>query len=154
MQGTQVLISIKPQWCKLIAEGKKTLEFRHNIPNLNLPFRCLIYCTRGSLEYTVHDKTVSLPEGKRVIGEFTCTSWYYIVAPEADQPQNIFVLMQDGHKLEDGCVPMPDLIQYIGHGKAGYAWGISDLKLYEQPKTLEETGICKHPPMSWRYIHE
>ena len=35
-----VLISIKPQWCELIANGIKTLEVRKSRPKLETPFKC------------------------------------------------------------------------------------------------------------------
>ena len=40
-----VLISIKPKWCELIANGKKTVEVRKTKPKLETPFKCYIYCT-------------------------------------------------------------------------------------------------------------
>ena len=38
-----VLLSIRPNWCKLIASGRKTVEVRKNEPKLDKPFRCFIY---------------------------------------------------------------------------------------------------------------
>lgn len=43
-----VLISIKPKWCDLIANGKKTIEVRKNRPKLETPFKCYIFCTTES----------------------------------------------------------------------------------------------------------
>ena len=40
-----VLISIKPQYCSLIASGQKTVEIRKNKPAGGTPFRVLVYCT-------------------------------------------------------------------------------------------------------------
>lgn len=40
-----VLISIKPKWCELTANGEKTVEVRKTKPKLNTPFKCYIYCT-------------------------------------------------------------------------------------------------------------
>lgn len=45
--GKAVLISIQPQWCELIANGKKTVEVRKNVPKLSPPFKCYIYCTNA-----------------------------------------------------------------------------------------------------------
>lgn len=42
-----VLISIKPKWCELIANGKKTIEVRKTRPKIKTPFKCYIYCTKG-----------------------------------------------------------------------------------------------------------
>ena len=41
-----VLISIKPKWCELIANGKKTVEVRKSRPKIETPFKCYIYCTK------------------------------------------------------------------------------------------------------------
>ena len=40
-----VLISIKPNWCKLIWSGMKTVEVRKTRPKLETPFKAYIYCT-------------------------------------------------------------------------------------------------------------
>lgn len=61
-----VMISIKPNWCELIASGKKTLEIRKTKPNLETPFKCYIYCTK---EFYNSDY---IPKNGRVIGEFVC----------------------------------------------------------------------------------
>lgn len=45
----EVLISIRPEWCRLIANGKKTVEVRKTRPKLETPFKCYIYCTRKSV---------------------------------------------------------------------------------------------------------
>lgn len=53
--GKAVLISIRPERCKKIANGEETVEVRKPRPNLKPPFRCYIYCTSGT-----------------IIGEFIC----------------------------------------------------------------------------------
>ncbi len=44
---TAVMLSIRPEWCSLIAQGKKTIEVRKNRPKLGTPFKCYIYCTKA-----------------------------------------------------------------------------------------------------------
>ncbi len=39
-----VLCSVQPQWCELIANGKKTIEIRKTIPKIPTPFKGYIYC--------------------------------------------------------------------------------------------------------------
>lgn len=41
-----VLISIRPEWCKLIATDQKTVEVRKTVPKIPTPFKCYIYCTK------------------------------------------------------------------------------------------------------------
>lgn len=68
-----VLISIRPEWCKLIASGRKTVEARKNKPKLSKPFKCFIYCTMPN---PTHQKDVVEIAGKCINGkvwaEFTC----------------------------------------------------------------------------------
>lgn len=42
-----VLLSIQPKWCKKIANRRKTIEIRKTAPNLEVPFKCYIYCTKA-----------------------------------------------------------------------------------------------------------
>ena len=43
-----VLMSIRPEWCEKIANGKKTIEVRKTRPKLETPFKVYIYCTLPS----------------------------------------------------------------------------------------------------------
>ena len=80
-----VLISIRPKWCELIANGAKTVEVRKSRPKIATPFKCYIYCTK--------DRHLTFCRGKRycyaddhthnafditcngtIIGEFVCDS--------------------------------------------------------------------------------
>lgn len=47
-----VLSSIGPEWCELIANGKKTIEVRKTKPKIETPFKSHIYCT-GTKPYLV-----------------------------------------------------------------------------------------------------
>ena len=71
-----VLISIRPEWCKKIAGGQKTVEIRKTAPNLKKPFKCYIYCTKSTHFVDipgVKESGLMSADGK-VIGEFTCYS--------------------------------------------------------------------------------
>ena len=46
-----VLISIKPNWCKLIWSGMKTVEVRKTRPKLETPFKVYIYCTGAGVPF-------------------------------------------------------------------------------------------------------
>lgn len=93
-----VLLSIRPNWCKKIANLRKTVEIRKTAPNLEVPFKCYIYCTKapkklitifrdGEESYDgeiYHGKTkfitwdgIGVPDDidsamQKVIGEFVC----------------------------------------------------------------------------------
>jgi len=84
----EVLISIQPKWCELIASGKKTIEVRKTRPKIDTPFKVYIYCTQGKDVLAISrydDKSAFLWDKSdvdrynadmvrngKVIGEFVC----------------------------------------------------------------------------------
>lgn len=42
-----ILMSIRPEWCDLILQGKKTVEVRKTRPKMKTPFKVYIYCTKA-----------------------------------------------------------------------------------------------------------
>ncbi|MEG1609499.1 MAG: hypothetical protein RR348_06485, partial [Clostridia bacterium] len=73
-----VMISIRPKWCGLEANGEKTIEVRKTRPNIETPFKCRIYCTaikdkkRYSDEFDIPINTRKWCGNGKVIGEFIC----------------------------------------------------------------------------------
>lgn len=43
----KILLVVHPKWCKMIFNGKKTIEVRRNRPKLEPPFEVLVYETKG-----------------------------------------------------------------------------------------------------------
>ena len=162
-----VLMSIKPEWCVLIASGKKTFELRKSFPhleNLNVPFKVYIYQTKpkerllevmkeGDTLYgeTYHGKPAFIKttesiyplhgtygRWQKVIGEFVC-----------DYANNVYptgLIVGDDRLTVDGnddmpidkyCMTEEQVRAYIGE-KKGVGWHISDLVIYDQPKKLTE----------------
>lgn len=165
-----ILISIKPKWCALIANGRKTIEVRKTRPKLEAPFKCYIYCTK--------DKGISFRTGKRyayaddrshnlfdvcgngkVIGEFVCDAIYDCRDVNRD----------------DTCITVAEWLKYTkGHKGEVYGWHISNIVIYDKPKELEDfasgssvptfsktkdgfpwrwSGMTR-PPQSWCYCEE
>ena len=179
-----VLISIRPKWCELIASGKKTIEVRKTRPKIETPFRCYIYCTQSG-KYTDGKsvKNIWLNRGTdkrfigngKVIGEFTCDRIFPINVFNNGGIQNWFF-----EHMERSCLTYEELADYIGNGRTGYGWHISDLKIYDKPRELREfrknnrdcfyadLGLAKRdcpdcknsgcflerPPQSWCYVEE
>lgn len=164
-----VLISIKPNWCKLIWSGMKTVEVRKTCPKLETPFKVYIYCTG-------HDGWVmKLPKAgvqkmdSRVIGEFTCDKIDKLV--HVGTMMDINILTLDGwYKpadalLQSACLTEETAKKYL-QGRNGYGWHISDLKIYDQTRELRAfTGLqstrfgmrpmeITRPPQSWRYVED
>ena len=145
-----VLISIRPEWCKKIAGGQKTVEIRKTAPNLKKPFKCYIYCTKSTHFVDIPGVKESdlMPADGKVIGEFTCYSTTIIC-----------------HVGTTGSGALPKLHMIgPGPGGSGFGWDVSDLRIYGRPHELcEFTGLRKtrfgmepvkldRPPQSWRYI--
>ena len=147
-----VLISIRPEWCRLIANGEKTVEIRKTRPRMKPPFRCYIYCSASRttdpnriLEVHGFDGKIRKDNG-HVMGEFVCDRIYELEAEKCpggsyyakgqDQATTNMIARQS-------CLDLKDMHDYL-HGKKGYAWHISDLVLYDMPKKLE--CFCKPCP--------
>ena len=200
-----VLISIKPKYCELIANGKKTIEARKTKPKIQTPFKCYIYCTEGeALAYphlnnphfhfmrtnngTSYGRKMTVVERNKsdyvfangkVVGEFVCDCIIPISIKYSD-PDNRIALKEFPYT----CLTDKQIIDYLGNGKTGHGWHISDLKIYDKPKELSEfkhicigdCDICKYckldvfsciyeprqicdnevkrPPQSWCYVEE
>lgn len=122
----EIMISIKPEWCRKIMTGQKTAEVRRTKPKLNTPFKCLIYCTKDV-------KSNELYKGK-VVAEFICDKIFDI-----DTGNRAEI-------IENSCLTEEQLKAYGGR----YAWHISHLKKYEPVLPLET--YLKKAPQSWCYI--
>lgn len=137
-----VMISIKPQWCELITQGKKTVEVRKTKPKLKTPFKCYIYQTkdlyRGSGSCLFHGLA-------KVIGEFVCDyiEEYSTVKSKITSCAEYQISFQ---KLcEDIYLSIHEFCSY-GNGKTLYGWHISDLVIYDKPKNLYEFNkLCTDP---------
>ncbi len=149
-----VLISIQPQWCELIASGKKTIEVRKTYPNIETPFKCYIYMTATKeccrfWEYITayqNSKGEILDGSQKVIGEFVCDEIIKITE-YPDKEDSFAIEYEKGlNAIEQSCLETKDVEQYA-KGKPLYGWRISDLKIYDKPKKLGEFyKKCKLDP--------
>lgn len=191
-----VLISIRPQWYQKIASGEKTIEVRKTKPKLETPFKCYIYCTRdkhlafmqnasGTNLIACMDVDAAIPVGGaigngKVIGEFVCDC----VTPLYNVCMDDWKRLAGGlHNIEkelvnQACLTEAKLHTYAG-GKNCFAWHISNLRIYDQPRELSEFqratdpcdschaeytwectdckkwgGDIKRPPQSWCYVDD
>ena len=161
----EVLISIKPKWRELIANGQKTIEVRKTKPKLDTPFKCYIYCTKSSKKYQTvanhmvlnDDELFKLPNGKIKYGNSIELMGY------DDYSKDNFIngkvigeFICDRIKkfradngiqtyynalIKDTCLSDTEIIKYA-NGKPLYGWHISDLVIYDKPKELNE--FSKH----------
>lgn len=141
-----VLISIKPEWCSLIASGEKTIEVRKTRPRLETPFKCYIYCTIGKYHARSNrpEYALFLGDGKecangKVIGEFVCDE----VEEFAANPRTAH-LIQTERIARASKLGMEALVVYGLDSPHLYSWHISDLVIYPEPKELTEFfRICE-----------
>jgi predicted transcriptional regulator len=164
-----VLISIRPKWCEKICNGEKTIEARKTRPKLETPFKCYIYCT---LPKYPHEDFIATdypnPQfygGGKVIGEFICDRVYEL---ETQSPGgSYYVVGEDkpttNRVARESCLGLADMHRYL-QSKTGYGWHISELKIYDAPKDLDEFTFLretkfgsepvtiKRPSQSWCYV--
>lgn len=155
-----VLISIRPEWVKMIANDLKTIEVRKTRPKLEIPFKCYIYCTNARPRLAWADvfrgdwctevaeirgynredaeRTFDIFNG-RVIGEFVCDR---IIPIRYDAAQ---LRYHDVSRLLKEACMTEDALEWYLKCKDGYGWQISKLGIYDTPKKLDEfMGLCKH----------
>lgn len=131
-----ILISIKPEWCEMIANGKKTVEVRKTRPKLEAPFKCYIYCTKDFKPNTKYGYKMWAGRGK-VIGEFVCDNI------DTYDDDTVFAFRHEDYTrwndfdLNRACIH-PEDFQNYANGKWLYGWHISDLVIYDKPKELSE----------------
>ena len=148
-----VMLSVRPKWCEKITRGEKTIEVRKTRPKLETPFKCYIYCTQGN------DARRLRGSWGKVIGEFTCDRIFPINVFDNGGIQNWLF-----EHMKRSCLTYEELADYIGNGKTGYGWHISDLRIYDAPRELSGfTGLrdtrfgaapfdIKRAPQSWCYV--
>lgn len=143
-----VMLSIRPEWCKKIANGKKSIEVRKTRPKLETPFKVYIYCTKGypmlwkdgsgvfsgGPSYKDYITSPHNLNGK-IIGEFVCD---YIVTDKS--------VGHNSTLYAAACMSPAEIASYCTQNEM-YGWHISDLKIYDCPEEL-----CAVPPQSWYYV--
>lgn len=178
-----VLISIQPYWVFLIIAQKmgwdipqnKTVEIRKNYPKENSwNKKVIIYCTQDKKSFNRIPKEYQgsmRPLLGKVVGEFVCDRIIPISITYSD-PDNRIALKEFPYT----CLTDKQIIDYLGNGKTGHGWHISDLKIYDEPKELGELIKCRYsfdccacdywdskylscdkpirPPQSWCYVEE
>lgn len=178
-----VMISIKPYWVFLIIANtmgwninkEKTVEVRKTFPQDNEWNKIgKIYCTKDKQSFNCIPKEYQPFMKKflgKVIGEFVCDNIFSMSITYSD-PNN----RMSAREFSFTCLTYKQIIDYLGNGKRGYGWHISDLVLYDKPKALSEFAkpcnyncfapcpyyrgkeydcekpVITRPPQSWCYV--
>lgn len=129
-----IIATIKPVHLGNIRRGIKTLEIRKTAPKP--PFRVLC-CESGS--------------GGQIKAEFVCDYVFFVVVFENGSIQH-----WENHKLKRAQIRYDEMSAYIGHGKIGYAWQITNMIDYcstkgQRVRNVSEYGL-KRAPQSWQYV--
>ncbi len=136
-----VLISIQPKWVEKIVKGEKTIKVRKTAPQ-EVPFKAYIYCTKEKKQDDIIWAGVCGDRGKwngRVIGEFICDKVERL--EEHIEQGGLYYILSDTFN-EQAQLDNWELHDY-GKGKTIYGWHISELKIYDRPRELNE---FKTPP--------
>ena len=193
-----VLISIQPKWCEPIASGEKTIEVRKTRPKLETPFKVYIYCSDSSKDIFYrsvysYDDLLYTPKHKdeckrkltenghfiyngKIIGEFVCDKIIRLNYSCGSYRCEGLNRLENDRIASASQLSLYDMRNYLSCN-GGYAWHISDLVIYDEPKKLggffhacDKTNgtycsVCverrenkcksiKRAPQSWCYVEE
>ena len=148
MTDREVLISIRPKYCELIANGEKTIEVRKTRPRITTPFKCYIYCTKD-----FYRKGDGYFQGKccgKVIGEFVCEHITDIQVLNKGLFTGGYPNGSCTWVVQNSALTAKDIKEYANGKEWVYGWHISDLKIYNKPKTLDDfRKPCISPEMPY-----
>ena len=169
------MIGIKPEWVEKILNGEKAIEIRKTKPKCELPIKVYIYCTKRANGFVkVYDDIPSNETRSgfkvawtkprylgKVVAEFTLNEVkehkfnYIFENPETNQEELTynFTTLEMKNTGFDYSWQFDEFLDYYGKEKSLYAWHISDLKIYDKLKELNNFGL-KKAPQSWQYIRE
>jgi predicted transcriptional regulator len=136
----EILISIKPEWVKKILSGEKTIEVRKSKPKFAPPITCYIYESGTG----------------KVVAQFICDT-IDVYEPVAGSPfSELEEKCWNGERWKNidydkMCLSEKEFNDYKRGSWSVYGWHISNIKIYEIPKSLEDFGV-KRAPQSWQYV--
>lgn len=129
-----ILASIKPYYYYLIAEEKKKIEVRKTALK-NLPQDIAFYMSKDEKSFAKIPKEFQEKYRKHFgkIGmRVVCDKVYEYTFSHYEAEYRVTHVEQEAM-----CLNQPELIRY-GKGKTLCGWHISDLKIYDKPKKLNE----------------
>lgn len=150
-----ILMSIRPEWCKKIFDGEKSIEVRKTRPLIDMPFKVYVYETKARFVKCVRGACTKYGYGSgKVIGSFICD--------RIDEIEPDLEYYSDGYDIDDDrlaetCLTREQLREY-GKGVTLYGWHITEPKLFDKPRELGEFFDRKGEPIkrafqSWGYCY-
>ena len=155
-----ILMPVRPKWVAKILNGEKTVEIRKTAPKewvdyLNCkandkpePMIVDIYCTKdkqglwlsnGKYDILNENKYVKSSINGKVVARFTLNK-----VEEISWQMGVYELEQQWFSdfLDKCCLSFWELKNYLNR-KNGYAWHISNLEIFGDPKELSEFYTLK-----------
>lgn len=185
-----IIKTVSPRDCYLITSKKQKAIITKSIPKLEVPFKVYLYCAYGrkvlnidgKVSQATYNSLYRLRNGEvvnkitdkmdcyemqylngKVIGEFICNKIYIFGFSPYNHGE--YLCSKPHHKkdiLKISGYSFEDMFNYIGED-FGYGLGISDLVIYEKPKTIENFCIpnkerslkepLMHFPTNWLYAN-
>lgn len=180
-----IITSVSPYLCEKIVSGDCKILVKKSVPK-EVPFKDYIYCTKTKNKWSLCDYEGAYQNSKgeivyaqqHVIGEFICDGVYnidYLPKEYEGNPSQFSEFI-----CNNSCLSFEQIMEYK-KGKNLYGWHITDLKLYDKPKELNEfnhpcsyAGLCfscdrtkftskgnrvcealiTSPPRSYMYVEE
>lgn len=168
--GKAILLSTKPVWCEKMCNVighdekfnliyEKMVEIRKTRPKLETPFKVYIYCTNDkdmlwilkeserrrkiASIFTAKDVGGATKANGKVIGEFVCDSIRKISC--TNNNEGVWLKSTAGEFILGMSALTHDEISSYLENSSGYAWHISNLVIYDEPRELREfckIGVC------------
>ena len=180
----KVLARLKPYYYYLVGEGIKTIEVRKNMPKASdWDNEMLFYMSKDVKSFAKIPKEFQEKYRKhfgKVGMQFVC-DWIVKITPHCDIEGCVNQYIHDYPAIlgENDCLSFKEMKAYLGN-KNGYDWHISNLKIYDKPKELNDfckpckitppicddrceyysdySGVCMNyvnrPPQSWCYVEK
>lgn len=137
-----IITSVSPYLCEKIASGDCKILVKKSAPK-EVPFKDYIYCTKTKNKWSLcdYEGAYQNSEGEivyaqqHVIGEFICDRVYnidYLPKEYEGNPSQFSEFI-----CNNSCLSFEQIMEYK-KGKTLYGWHISDLKIYDKPKKLNE----------------
>jgi predicted transcriptional regulator len=152
-----IMLSINPEWGVKVLNGEKEYEARKTKPHCELPVDVYMYITKGDknncLEYA--DNPRQDEKGMWVCGSgYPYANGKVVAKFTLDRVEEIkyhngqvrFYSKGNEHQyswLKETCLTFDELDNYL-KGKNGYAWHISNLVIFDEPKELKNFLINSH----------
>lgn len=165
-----VLLCIKPKRCKDIESGHITMEICKTRPNIDVPFKCYIYCTKPSKKHQTicgsmalnDDELYRHPTGGMKYGNsielMLCDEDEYskdnflngkvigeFICDNIEEFQ-VFddktVQYWNRYHLENSGMTYNEIANIPTKSSALYAWSILSPKFYDKPKALNDFTKC------------